>query len=77
MMSQFSKLIFSGLERPVCNERKRRLLGKIFKTSDKYLTLRLRGHPETLRNVTFRMIIVSFHDGKYKQIDSPFCFMTI
>ena len=57
-------VILVGLERPVCNERRRRLLGKVFKTSDKFLTLRLRGHPATLKNVTFRMVMVSFHDGK-------------
>lgn len=53
-----------GIERPICNQRRRRFAGKTFMTSDKYLTLRIIGNSAAVKNVTFTMVLVSFHDGK-------------
>lgn len=69
----------AGIERPICNQRRRRFAGKTFMTSDKYLTLRLIGNSAAVKNVTFTMVLVSFHDGDCRsyehQCASGICIM--
>ena len=60
----YAMLYFSGLERPICNQRGPRFAGKIFKTSDKYLTLRLSGLEEYVSNISASLVVVTYNDGE-------------
>ena len=57
-------MYFEGLERPICNQRGPRFAGKTFRTSDKYLTLRLSGLEEYVNNISASLVVVTYNDGK-------------